>query len=173
MLQDNINPLFAKTDQIKELFEAEQPEIDAAEKTVTGWIRELNIMTASHTIEEWEKDYCLDHNADLTLEQRRARVFAKKMQRRIPRRENIEETIRNMLGAIRVSIQESGCMFTVIIESMTLIDNFKIAEDYFRQVRVAHFGFTILNQINRVYQMNRYFTPVLTEHKKIRMEVER
>ena len=95
MLRDDITPLFAATEQIRELFEAEQPEIDALELAVTGWIRELHVMTASG-IERWEDDYHLDHNTDLTLEQRRARVFAKKIQRRIPRRENIEEAIQRL-----------------------------------------------------------------------------
>ncbi len=78
-----------------------------------------------------------------------------------------------MLGAMRVFIQEEACMFTVLIESMTLIDNLRIAEDYFRKVRVAHFGFVLVNQINRSYLMKKYFTPAITEHKKIRLEVER
>ena len=173
MLRDDITPLFADTEQIKELFQAEQPEIDAVEAAVGGWIRELHVMTALETIDLWENDYCLDHNTDLTVERRRARVFAKKMQRRIPKRENIEDTIRQMLGAIRVSITETGCMFTVMVESMTLIDNLKIAEDYFRRIRVAHFGFTFINQLNRNYQMDKYFTPAVVEHKKIWTEVER
>ena len=77
MLQDDITPLFADTEQIRELFQAEQPEIDAVEAAVGGWIRELHVMTALETIELWEKDYCLDHNTDLTIEQRRARVLPK------------------------------------------------------------------------------------------------
>lgn len=173
MLKDDITPLFANTEQIRELFEAEQPELDALEAAISAWIRELHIMTATDTMEQWEKDYCLDHNAELTIEQRRARVFSQKMQRKIPKKENMEETIRQMLGALRVSIEEKGCMFTVVVESMTLIDNIKIAEGYFRKARVAHFGFVLVNQMNRSYSMTRYFTPTLTEHKKIRMEVER
>lgn len=172
MLRDDITPLFAATEQIRELFEAEQPEIDALELAVAGWIRELHVMTASG-IERWEDDYHLDHNTDLTLEQRRARVFAKKMQRRIPKRENVEEAIQRLLGAVRVSILEKECMFTVTVESMTLIDNLAIAEDYFRKVRVAHFGFTFINQIPRDYRMDKYFAPALVEHRKIRTEVER
>ena len=173
MLRDDITPLFADTEQIRELFEAEQPELDALEAAVGRWIQELHVMTAADTIERWEKDYCLDHNSELTWEQRRARVFSKKMQRKIPKKENIEETIRQMLGAMRVFIQEEACMFTVLIESMTLIDNLRIAVDYFRKVRVAHFGFVLVNQINRSYLMKKYFTPAITEHKKIRLEVER
>mgnify|MGYP001134558735 CR=1 FL=1 len=173
MLKDDITPLFADTEQIQELFEAEQPELDALEAAVGAWIRELHIMTATDTIERWEKDYCLDHNAELTIEQRRARVFSQKMQRKIPRKENIEETLRQMLGAVRVSIQEADCRFVVMVETMTLVDNLKIAENYFRKIRVAHFGFELINQINRSYQMEKYFTPVVTEHKRIWMEVDR
>lgn len=172
MLRDDITPLFAATEQIRELFEAEQPELDALELAVAGWIRELHVMTATE-IERWEDDYHLDHNTDLTLEQRRARIFAKKMQRRIPKRANIEEAIQQLLGAVRVSIQEKECMFTVTVESMTLIDNLAIAEDYFRKVRVAHFGFIFINQIPRDYRMDRYFAPALAEHRKISTEVER
>ncbi|RKJ01308.1 DUF2313 domain-containing protein [bacterium D16-54] len=173
MLQDNITPLFAKTEQIRELFLVEQPEIDAMEQAVAGWIRELHIMTALNTIELWENDYHLDHNTELTIEQRRVRVFAKKMQRKIPKRESIEDAIRSMLGASQVSIVEGNCTFTVFVESMTLIDNLTIAEEYFRKVRVAHFGFLFINQIPRSYHMKKYFTPALVEHKKIKMEVNR
>ena len=57
MLKDDITPLFANTEQIRELFEAEQPELDALEAAISAWIRELHIMTATDTIEQWEKDY--------------------------------------------------------------------------------------------------------------------
>lgn len=40
MLRDDITPLFADTEQIRELFEAEQPELDALEAAVGRWIQE-------------------------------------------------------------------------------------------------------------------------------------
>lgn len=173
MLKDDIAPYFAKTEQISEIFEAEQPELDILEEDIESWMQELHIMTAVKTIDEWEDDFHLDHNQDLTIEQRRARVFAKKMQRMIPDREGMEAVIKSLLGATRVSITEQDCSFSVTVESVTLLDNLKIAEDYFRKIRVAHFGFEFTNQLIRTYEMVKYFTPVVEEYKEVWMEVQR
>lgn len=86
MLKDCITPLFADTEQLKELFKVEQPEMEQAEKAVEEWMNEFYIPRISDTIERWEDDYALDHDTGLTLEQRRARIFAKKQQRRVPKK---------------------------------------------------------------------------------------
>ncbi len=168
MLKDDVTPIFAETAQIRELFLAEQPELDAVEAAVAGWIRELYIMTADDTIEQWERDYGLDHNTGLALEERRARILAKKMQRRLPKRENMEEAIRQILGAGRVTVTEQNCKFTVRAESTVHLDKMAIAKEYFRQVRAAHFDYQFIQQViwfydvrlcyeNRMYLSTKFF----------------
>lgn len=173
MLKDCITPVFAQTRQIKELFTIEQSEVDLMEDAMKSWLSELYIMEASDTIELWEDDYSLSHNTDLTLEQRRARIIAKRMQRKIPTKETIEEALRSLLGAEQVKITEGDCMFKVRIRTAILAGNMEIAEDYFRNIRVAHFGFELINQLNRSYGMTKYFSPVTFVYKTFRMEVQR
>ena len=173
MLEDSIPKKFATTKQIQELFMVEQPELDYIENQMDEWSKELYIMTAEKTISCYEDDYGLDHNTDLTLQQRRARIMAKKLQRRIPLKSNIEEVIKSLLNADRVTIVEQDCAFEVQVETATLVENFDIAKDFFRKIRVAHFDYNFVNQISRSYRATKYCAPTVFTHKKFTMEVQR
>lgn len=172
MLKDCIPKKFASMKQMKELFDAEQPELDLIQSEMQGWMKELHIMTCENTISEYEDDYCLDHDVSLTLEQRRARVFAKKGQRFIPRKEYLQNVIQTLLGAQSVLIKEKACEFDIYVATAEQIDNFKIAEDFFREIRPAHWGFTFINNLNREYEILSYFGVAMFEHRKYEMEVE-
>lgn len=172
MLKDCIALKFRKTKQIEELFAAEQPELDLLQEEIRRWIDELHIMTSVKTIEDWEDEYVLDHNTELTLEQRRARIFAKKSSRRIPRIEFLQDTIRTLLNAKSVIILENDCEFEVYVETIGLIDNFKIAEDFFRSARPAHWEYHFINALRREYTANQFLGIATFVHKSFQMEVK-
>lgn len=173
MLKECITPLFAQTKQMSELFAAEQAEMKQVEDAMISWLQELLIMTSDNTIVRWEDDYCLNHNTELTIEQRRARILAKRLQKKVPTKEKLQENIRSLLGAEKVEITEASCMFIVRVRTAVLSSNLGIAEDYFRDIRVAHFGYEFINQIDRTYSTTKYFSPVAFEHKLFKMEVQR
>lgn len=173
MLKDAITPYFAETEQIRELFDAEQPELDAAEQEVESWIQEMHFMTASDTLRLWEHDYGLLYNPALSQEQRRAQLYAKKMKRILPLKEKVENVIKTLLGANRVTLEEKDCRFEIHVETATLMMNMAIAEDFFEKTRVAHFEYSFTNQIIRTFTAQKYFGGLAGELREIELEVQR
>lgn len=173
MLKDAINPYFAETEQLRELFEVEQPELDVVQQEVEGWIKEMHFMTANDTLQLWEQDYSLPYNPALSQEQRRAQLYAKKMKRLIPLKEKVENVIKTLLGASRVTLEEKDCHFEIHVETATLMMNMAIAEDYFAKTRVAHFEYSFTNQVTRTYIAQKYFGGLAGVVRKTEMEVQR
>lgn len=171
MLKDCITDRFSKTKQIEELFIAEQPELELLQEAIVAWMKELHILTCNRDIELWEEEFMLDHNTALTLEQRRARIFAKKCCRRIPKIQFLQDTIKTLLNAKNVIIAEGNCEFEVYVETIGLIDNFTIAEDFFRDVRPAHWGYHFINALRRPTTFDIYQGVVVFTHKRFEMEV--
>ena len=157
MLKDCIPDIFYRTDQVKELFDAEQPELDQLTRDMDIWRTESFILTATlDTIQMYEDDYVLDHDDLLTIEQRRARVFAKRNERYRQRIADLELRLKVMLGAQRVIIEENNCSFTVYVETARLAENISIAKKFFKDARPAHFGYVFINEIRRQYVMTEY-----------------
>lgn len=149
MLKECIAEEFAKTKQMEELFDAEQPELDLLSSEFSEWSKELYILTATKEIERWEDDYCLPHDTSLTIEQRRMRVFAKKSEKVITKKDYIRDKIRTMLDATQVSIEEKDCCLIISYETAYLVDNLEICKDYLKKIRPAHWGYQLRNEINR------------------------
>ncbi len=172
MLKDCIAAYFAKTAQMDELFDAEQPELDQAQEEILGWMEELHILTSTDkSIELWEDDYYLDHNTDITLQQRRARIFAKKSRRLLPRLETLRQTMATLLNNDKVQIYERDCNFEIYVETPELIDTFSIVEEFFRETRPAHWSYTFINTINREYQLKAYIGVAVFTYKSFTMEM--
>lgn len=166
MLKDCISPFFSKTKQIEELFLAEQPELDRFQSAISEWRRELFVLSCTeNTIDLWEREFALEHKTNLTLEQRRARVFAKKALKYIPKRREIEERIRLLLAAEEVRIFEKDCTFEIYVGTYQLLDNFDIAADYFRKIRPAHFAYTFINSIERTSEAKVFAGIIDFKHK--------
>lgn len=171
MLKDCIPDIFADCKQIKELFNAEQVELDTVYKAVESFINELYILKCSNTIRRYEDDYALEFDKSLSLEQRRYRIFAKKNQKLKPFIKSLESMLKNILGAREVKITEKDCIFTVRITTAELIENEAIAKEWFRNVRPAHFDFVFVNDVYRE-KICKSFTAVYAfEHKKFKSEV--
>lgn len=172
MLKDCITGKFSRTKQIEELFGAEQPELNLFQEEIMKWMDELHILTCTENIGRWEKEYGLDNNTALTIEQRRARVFAKKSERSLPKKAEIEQIMQAMLNAKRVAIYEEGCRFEISVETALLAENIEIAKQYFRQVRPAHFGFDFVNDIRREHKLGMYLGIAEIKEKEFTWEVE-
>lgn len=172
MLKESIPQEFAKTKQIKELFEAEQPEMDALRDAFKEWSKELYIFTTQKEIERWENDYCITPDESLTMDQRRMRVFAKKSEKVITKKEYLEEKLKKMLGVKYLSISENNCCLTVYYETDYLVDNLDITLDYFRKVRPAHLGYNFINAINRTDTTDIYIGIAVESKKYYNWEVD-
>lgn len=173
MLKDCITKEFAQTEQMAELFGAEQPELDLAQAEVLGWLSELHIMSCEETIGLWEDDFGLDHNSDLTLEQRRIRVFAKKNRRLLPTLDLLERTMEALLGSRKVEITElPGCRFRIRVETPEILDTYGIAEEFFAETRPAHWGYGFINTVPRDCTLRTFFGVAAFTHKRFEMEME-
>lgn len=172
MLKDCIPSEFAKVKQIEEMFEAAQPEIDALEIAIENWINELNILSCKDTIARYENDFEIKPTAELTLEQRRAGVFAKKNSRLKPTITNLENMLKQILSADRVLITEEKCRFNIYIGTSELIGNLEIAKKWFKDIRPAHFEFNFINEVARVYDIQVFVGMRILKKKLINVEVE-
>lgn len=154
MLKDCIPSYFAKTEQIKELFEAEQPELDAAEEEVAGWMKELHIFTAEKTLDLWEDDYKLPHDPSLSVDQRRTRIYAKKMERVVPKKKVVEAALKGILNAVNVSITDKDCVLKFLAEDGDIEENLATAISYLKQIKPSHFdlaGSVSYNVTSKLY----------------------
>ncbi len=171
MLKDCIPYIFSECKQIKELFNAEQIELDRLYKAVESFINELYILKCVDTIKRYEDDYALELDKSLSLEQRRYRIFAKKNQKLKPTIKNLEYMLKSMLGAREVKITEKDCIFTVRITTAELIENEAIAKEWFRNVRPAHFDFVFANDVYREKICKSFTAVYVFECKRIKAEV--
>ena len=154
MLKDCIPSYFAKTEQIKELFEAEQPELDAAEEEVESWMKELHIFTAEKTLDLWEDDYKLPHDPSLSVDQRRARIYAKKMERVIPKKKVVEATLKEILNAANVSVTDKDCVLKFFAEDGDIEENLATAIKHLKSIKPSHFdlaGAVAYNAPSKLY----------------------
>lgn len=172
MLKDCIPSEFAKVKQIEEMFEAIQPEIDDLESAIESWINELNILSCKDTIARYENDFEVRPSAELTLEQRRASVFAKKNSRLKPTITNLENMLKQILSADRVLITEEKCRFNVYVGTAELIENLDIAKSWFKDIRPAHYEFKFINEVAREYDIQVFIGIRIFKRKIVNVEVK-
>ena len=77
MLKKSVPPFVAQMREMAELFGAEQPELDRLEGILTELLAQFYIKTATYSLNQWEQDFGIAENPELTQEQRRAQVLAK------------------------------------------------------------------------------------------------
>lgn len=63
---------------IRQIYAAQQDQIDNLQANVFDLIAQFNIRTATWSLPIWEKEYGLSIREDLTIEERRGRLLAKK-----------------------------------------------------------------------------------------------
>ena len=149
MLKDCIAPKFADTKQMKELFLIEEKELERIYRRNEKLYEELFISLADENIERYEKEYALKEDALLTLNQKRARILAKKNSRIVPKISNFSTVIKNLVGAEDVIIKEGTNELSVYVKTAELVENMQIAKDFLRDVRPAHLGYDFINNLNR------------------------
>lgn len=149
MLKDCIAPKFAATKQMKELFLIEEKELEKIYRRNEKLYEELFVSLADENIERYEKEYALKEDALLTLNQKRARILAKKNSKIVPKISNFSTVIKNLLGAEDVIIKDGTNELSVYVKTVELVENMQIAKDFLRDVRPAHLGYDFINNLNR------------------------
>ena len=106
MLKKSVPPFVAQMREMAELFGAEQPELDRLEGILTELLAQFYIKTATYSLNQWEQDFGIAENPELTQEQRRAQVLAKLNMRMPATVKMLENLVRQTVGAENVWIEE-------------------------------------------------------------------
>ena len=81
MLKKSVPPFVAQMREMAELFGAEQPELDRLEGILTELLAQFYIKTATYSLNQWEQDFGIAENPELTQEQRRAAARRRNLSR--------------------------------------------------------------------------------------------
>lgn len=174
MLKDTIPVEKYEVKQIKELIDAIQPEIDLLKERVELTKKQLYIMQATTGIEEWENEFGIEHDENLTLAQRRGQIYSKLNTRTPASVSMLENMVKNLLDAKRVTIIEypTEYRFEVYVDTANLIENAEVAEKAIYEARPAHLAYKVINQIFRNYTMNSVNSALTTVKKRFYVEVK-
>ena len=113
MLKKSEPPFVAQMREMAELFGAEQPELDRLEGILTELLAQFYIKTATYSLNQWEQDFGIVEDPELTQEQRRARVLAKLNMRMPATVKMLENLVRQTMGAENVRIEEHPTEYTL------------------------------------------------------------
>lgn len=151
MLIENVSPFAASMKELRELFEAEQPELDLIEERLEDIIKQFYVKTATWSIEKWENDFLIEHDSTLSIEQRWAMILAKINSRTTATIAMLENMVKQITEAKEVIIQEKveDYSFIVFVFSNKLASNIKLAKIAVYMVKPAHLGFNIINKLER------------------------
>lgn len=151
MLLEDISPFAAGMKELKELLQAEQPELDLIENRLEDIIKQFYAKTTTWAIEKWEDDFLMEHDSTLSIEQRRARVLAKINSDSTSTKEMLENLVKQIMDAKRVVITENPAdySFTIYVNTAFLVHNFNIANMAVYFARPAHLNFKFVNEIIR------------------------
>lgn len=90
---------------IQQIYSAQQEQIDKLQTNVFDLISQFNIKTATWSLSLWEKEYGLSIREDLTIEERRGRLLAKKRARGVFN-ENMVKDIAESFGSNLYGFEE-------------------------------------------------------------------
>ena len=173
MIRDNLPNFVYDIKQMKELINAEESELEYLYRFFEEFSNEFNIFSCMDTIKRFEKDYAIEPNEELSIEQRRLRILIKKYQKLLPTVVNLEDMIKRLLSADVVKIREVGCRFDIYVGSAALLENMDIAKKFFKEVRPAHFDYKFINSVPRDDVVTIYIGVNEFMHKKMKFEVIR
>lgn len=168
MLKDNIPSFVYKMRQMKELLDIEETEMERLEEAFAKLVSEACIDGADDLLFRYEKEYQV-HSAPMeSATRRRAKILAKKNVRLVADVENMRQTIKELLQAGNVIIQEKSCEIWIYVQTPDLIDHMDIAKDWVHQVRPAHIGYKFINTLERSEMVRVYCgIPTVVRKKKV------
>ncbi len=158
MLKKSVPPFVAQMREMAELFGAEQPELDRLEGILTELLAQFYIKTATYSLDQWEEDFGIVKDPELTREQRRARVLAKLNMRMPATVKMLENLVRQTMGEENVRIEEHPAeyAFTVYVQEDKLSDFLGIARRAVHAARPAHLNYKFIERLIRNARLDLY-----------------
>jgi len=175
MLKESLSPLEAGMRQMDELLEAEQEEIDLLLSELEKMYKRLYVKSSDITgIRYWEEDFAVSHDDTLTIEQRRARILAKINGSASATKEMLENLVKQVLGADRVTIVEypREYRFVIYVSTKTYEENMKIADAAVDEARPAHLAYKFINALYRKYRCGFYIGTIGCVRRAVVREVD-
>lgn len=171
MLKDSLPPFVREMREMALLLKVEQPEIDRLEAAIDEMIAQFYISSATYSIDDWEKEFEIEKNSTLTLNQRRAQLLAKLNTRTTATVKMLENLVKTVLGNDCVEITENcqDYSFTITVRSDYVLENMAVAKDAVYKARPAHLNYEFINKIARDSLMRLY---VGTAGRKIKREAD-
>lgn len=158
MLEKSVPPFVARMREMAELFGAEQPELDRLDEILTEILAQFYIKTATYSLNQWEQDFGLIEDRELTQEQRRARVLAKLNMRMPATVKMLENLVRQTMGEENVRIEEHPAeyAFTVYVQEDKMSDLLGIARKAVHDARPAHLNYKFVERLIRNARLDLY-----------------
>lgn len=158
MLNKSLPPFIAQMREMAELLAVEQEEIDRMCAALTELLQQFYIKTATYGLDEWEAEFALGKNADLTTMQRRARVLAKLNSNPPATIKMLENLVLQILSANAVTIIERPAEyhFDIYVNTDYLIETLDIADEAVHLARPAHLSYKFINRLIRDSKASLY-----------------
>lgn len=131
----------------------------------TGWrgiltelLAQFYIKTATYSLNQWEQDFGIVEDPELTQEQRRARVLAKLNMRMPATVKMLENLVRQTMGAENVRIEEhpTEYAFTVYVQEDKLSDFWELPAGRVHDARPAHLNYKFIERLIRNARLDLY-----------------
>ena len=169
MLKKVCRPLSPRCGRWQNCLGAEQPELDRLEGILTELLAQFYIKTATYSLNQWEQDFGIAENPELTQEQRRAQVLAKLNMRMSATVKMLENLVRQTVGAENVWIEEHPAeyAFTVYVQEDKLSDFLGIARRAVHDARPAHLNYKFIERLIRNARLDLYGGRVWADHSHV------
>ncbi len=132
-----------KVNGIYDILFAIDPELDYLRQEILNTEKEIYVATTDGLIDRWERDFGLEYDASLTLEQRRQRVANKLARKKTLNWTNLKLLIKNNTKNVQfyISNHSDEYMFRVILQLMENADYSKLE----KEIRKAKPAYIIFN----------------------------
>lgn len=151
MLKDSLPQFVREMKEMAVLLGVDQGEVDRLETCIEEMVKQFCIISATYSIDDWEKEFGIEKSSILTPGQRRAQVLAKLNTRAPSTVKMIENLVVRVLGEKRVEVVENygEYSFTIIVRSDRILENMPVAGEAVRKARPAHLDYGFVNKIAR------------------------
>lgn len=162
-------PLQIQNNIIKQIYAEQQKQIDNVNVNILDFIDQFNILTATWSLSLWEKEYGLPVRNDLTIQERRGRLLAKKQSKSVFNRKMVE-SISNGYGCELIDFEEFPelYMFNVVVAASQAGRLLRMFKESINTYKPAHLNYTFtLEDRNKItlYTSQKAYSVIDADHE--------
>lgn len=140
-IKQYVPPVVRNHCQLKELYEAVQPELDALREHISDTLMQCFAQSASYGLPCWEAEFGLPTNENLSDEERRRFLFEKQNRKVLATPQYLRDSLENLTGGT-AEITEciSDYLIEIKLEADGLLGKLKRLEMMLYELVPAHLG---------------------------------